>query len=71
MIDFEPSDEQALIIETVRQFAENEIRPLCREADERGAPSPDVLAAAHELNRINNRPVEPLVRSRESGAGYQ
>lgn len=54
MIDFEPSDEQALIIETVRQFAENEIRPLCREADERGAPSPDVLAAAHELGLVAN-----------------
>ena len=26
MIDFEPSDDQALIVETVRQFAENEIR---------------------------------------------
>ena len=30
MIDFEPTEEQALIIETVRQFAENEIRPKSR-----------------------------------------
>ena len=54
MIDFEPSDEQALIIETVRQFAENEIRPQCREADESGAPAAAVLDAAHELGLVAN-----------------
>ncbi len=54
MIDFEPSDEQALIIETVRQFAENEIRPLCREADESGAPPKSVVEAAHELGLVAN-----------------
>jgi acyl-CoA dehydrogenase len=54
MIDFEPSEEQALIIETVHQFAENEIRPLCREADESGAPPASVVEAAHELGLIAN-----------------
>ena len=54
MIDFEPSEEQALIIETVRQFAENEIRPLSREADEAGAIPSSVLAAAHELGLVAN-----------------
>ena len=54
MIDFEPSEEQALIIETVRQFAENEIRPQCREADESGAPPAAVLDAAHELGLVAN-----------------
>ena len=54
MIDFEPSEEQALIIETVRAFAENEIRPLCREADESGAPPLSVVEAAHELGLIAN-----------------
>jgi len=54
MIDFEPSEEQALIIETVRQFAENEIRPQCRVADESGAPVPSVLDAAHELGLVAN-----------------
>ena len=52
MIDFEPSEEQALIIETVRQFAENEIRPLSRETDEAGAPPRAVLDAAHELGLV-------------------
>ncbi len=54
MIDFEPTEEQALIIETVHQFAENEIRPQCRAADESGAPDPAVLAAAHELGLVAN-----------------
>ncbi len=54
MIDFEPSEEQALIIETVRQFAENEIRPLSREADEAGVPPRAVLDAAHELGLVAN-----------------
>ena len=54
MIDFEPSEEQALIIETVHQFAENEIRPKSRETDESGLPPASVLAAAHELGLIAN-----------------
>lgn len=54
MIDFEPSEEQALIIETVRQFAEQEIRPLTRVADEAGAPPESILEAAHELGLVAN-----------------
>jgi len=54
MIDFEPSEEQALIIETVHQFAENEIRPRGRETDESGVPPLAVLAAAHELGLVAN-----------------
>lgn len=54
MIDFEPSEEQALIIETVHQFAENEIRPKSRETDESGRPPAGLLAAAHELGLIAN-----------------
>ena len=54
MIDFEPSEEQALIIETVHQFAENEIRPRGREADESGVLPSALLAAAHELGLVAN-----------------
>jgi len=54
MIDFDPSEEQALIRETVRQFAENELRPRARECDEAAAPNADVLAAAHELGLVAN-----------------
>jgi len=54
MIDFEPTEEQALVVETVRQFAENEIRPHARACDEAGALPHATLAAAHELGLIAN-----------------
>lgn len=54
MIDFEPTQEQALVVETVRQFAENEIRPHARECDEAGTLRPATLATAHELGLVAN-----------------
>jgi alkylation response protein AidB-like acyl-CoA dehydrogenase len=54
MIDFEPTEEQALVTETVRQFAENEIRPQARECDEAAALPREVLDTAHELGLIAN-----------------
>ncbi|MDH3685366.1 MAG: acyl-CoA dehydrogenase family protein [Myxococcales bacterium] len=54
MIDFQPSEEQELIVETVRQFAENEIRPAAREADETTTPAAAVFAHAHELGLVAN-----------------
>ena len=54
MIDFQPSEEQELIAETVRQFAENEMRPAAREADETTQPPDALLASAHELGLVAN-----------------
>jgi alkylation response protein AidB-like acyl-CoA dehydrogenase len=54
MIDFEPTEEQQLIIETVRQFAANEIRPRARECDESSSLPRDVLERAHELGLVAN-----------------
>ena len=54
MIGFEPTEEQELIQETVRQFAANEIRPLARECDESGKLPDPVLAQAHELGLVSN-----------------
>src|SRR5262245_29215008 len=54
MIDFEPTDEQQLIVETVRQFAAKEIRPRAREADETGELPREVLEHAHELGLVAN-----------------
>jgi len=54
VIDFAPSDEQALISETVRQFAENEIRPLAHECDESGEPPAALLDQSHELGLVAN-----------------
>ena len=54
MIDFEPTEEQSLVVETVRQFAENEIRPKARACDESGDPPHDVITHAHELGLVAN-----------------
>ena len=54
MIGFDPSEEQQLIVETVRQFVENEIRPHSRDCDEAHALSKDVLSQAHELGLVAN-----------------
>jgi len=54
VIDFEPSEEQQLIVETVRQFATNEIRKSAREADEAAALPAAVLERAHELGLVSN-----------------
>ena len=54
MIDFEPTEEQQLIVDTVRQFATNEIRKAAREADEAAALPAAVLERAHELGLVAN-----------------
>lgn len=54
MIDFQPTDEQQLVIDTVRNFAQNEIRPLARECEEAGKLPEKTLAAAHELGLVAN-----------------
>lgn len=54
MIDFQPTDEQQLVIDTVRQFATNEIRPVARDCDETKKLPEKVLLAAHELGLVAN-----------------
>ncbi len=54
MIDFEPTEEQQLIVDTVRQFAQNEVRPRARDCDESGKLADEVLGAAHELGLVAN-----------------
>jgi alkylation response protein AidB-like acyl-CoA dehydrogenase len=54
MIDFQPTDEQQLVIDTVRQFATNEIRPKARETDETKVLPEKVIEQAHELGLVAN-----------------
>jgi len=54
VIGFDPSEEQELIVDTVRHFAADEIRPLARECDEAGKLPEAVLAQAHELGLVAN-----------------
>ncbi len=52
MIDFEPTDEQKLVVETVRSFAANEVRPRARECYEAHKLPDDAIARAHELGLV-------------------
>ena len=52
MIDFEPTEEQSLIAETVREFAKSELRTLAREADEAAKTPSEVLLRARELGLV-------------------
>jgi len=52
VIDFEPSDEQQLVVETVRSFAASEVRPRARECFEARKLPDDALARAHELGLV-------------------
>lgn len=54
MIDFEPSEEQQLIVETVRQFARNEVRPRARDCDEAAKLPVELLHEAHALGLVAN-----------------
>ncbi len=54
MIDFQPTDEQQLVIDTVRDFAANEIRPKARECDESKQVPEKVITLAHELGLVAN-----------------
>jgi len=54
MIDFQPTDEQQLVIDTVRQFATHEIRPQARDCDESKQLPEKLLEQAHELGLVAN-----------------
>jgi acyl-CoA dehydrogenase len=54
LIDFEPTEEQQLIVETVRQFTANEVRPRAHECCESRALPDEVLNHAHELGLVAN-----------------
>jgi acyl-CoA dehydrogenase len=52
MIDFELSEEQQMIRDTVGEFAREVIRPAARSADESGAIPVEVVAKAWELGLV-------------------
>ena len=66
MIDFDPSEEQQLIVETVRQFARNEVRPRARECDEAAKLHAELLHEAHALGLVGQRDRRALRRRRHA-----
>ncbi len=47
--DLTPTDEQALMVDTAKRFAEEVLRPMAEAADEACEPPAEVLSQAHEL----------------------
>jgi alkylation response protein AidB-like acyl-CoA dehydrogenase len=54
LIDFQPDEEQELVVETVREFAAQELRPRARAADEARKLPADLLERAHALGLVAN-----------------
>ncbi|MBU6332841.1 MAG: acyl-CoA dehydrogenase family protein [Chloroflexi bacterium] len=54
MISFTPSDEQQLVIDTVRRFASEQLRPLAHDADELRSTPPEVLTRGWELGLFHS-----------------
>lgn len=54
MLSFEPSEEQAMVKETIASFATDQIEPLMREMDEACEVSPDLVKTGWELEIISS-----------------
>src|SRR5660397_94552 len=54
MLSFEPSEEQAMVKETIAGFATDVMDPASREMDEACAVSPDILKTGWELEIISS-----------------
>jgi len=54
MISFGPSEEQELIRQTVSEFAQNELREIARECDEKSALPDDFIQKTWELGLVNS-----------------
>lgn len=54
MVDFEPSEEQQLIRDAVREFATEQIRPAARHSDESGAAPEALIQQAWELGMVQS-----------------
>lgn len=60
MISFTPNDEQQMLIDTIRRYAVNDVRPAAHEADETGAFPADVLQTGWELGILPGNIPEDL-----------
>jgi acyl-CoA dehydrogenase len=54
MLSFEPSEEQAMVTETIASFATDQMDPASREMDEACAVSPDIVKTGWELEIISS-----------------
>ena len=52
MISFTPTDEQNMVIETVRRYAAEKMRPAAHDADESGTTPPEIIETGWELGLL-------------------
>lgn len=52
MYDFEPTEEQRMLVEAVHRYAENDLRPIAHEADEAGELPRPVIEKGWELGLL-------------------
>ena len=52
MVSFTPTEDQQLLIDTIRRYAENDVRPIAHEADEDSHMPDDVVQTGWELGLI-------------------
>lgn len=52
MVSFAPTEEQQMIVETVRDFAKEQLRSVMQESDERGDLPPDIIKTGWELGLV-------------------
>jgi alkylation response protein AidB-like acyl-CoA dehydrogenase len=52
MVSFDPTEEQQMMIDAVRRYAENELRAVYRECDEQGQIPDDVIRKGWEMGLI-------------------
>ena len=51
MFGFEPTEEQKMLVEAVRRYAENDLRTAAHEADESGELPPDLMSRISQMIR--------------------
>lgn len=60
MISFTPTDDQQLLIDTIRRYALNDVRPAAHDADENGALPPALVQKGWELGLVPSSIPEEL-----------
>ena len=54
MISFSPTEEQAMIVDTLKRYSKDKLRPAFRDADEDGELPADLLAKGWELGLVGS-----------------
>ena len=60
MVSFTITEDQQLLIDTIRRFATNDVRPIAHEADENNAAPPNVIKTGWQLGLIPSSIPEAL-----------